>query len=241
MTVCRRHFLQGSLSAGALVFAAPSGLIAGEAAPAGLPARSSVADGRRFLLLRSAGDDAFALPAMQVARRYGAYPVASLALSEKLAGAPSALQAILSQHRGMRLIGIMDDCTHSLLEETLRDLGGSILCRGRHRGLLNGATASRHSFTTTAATHGIGSAMASAMTANGTAFLVQEHSHCEDALAPRGGLSLPAAPWPAVLGTSYALMVTGLWTVGPAIAEHRRGAVADHPRSDAFVSLVAEI
>jgi hypothetical protein len=196
---------------------------------------------RRLLVLRSAGDDAFALPAMQIARRYGAYPVASLALSEKLAGTPSALRTILSQHRGVRLIGIMDDCTHSLLEETLRDLGGSILCRGRHRGLLNDATASRHSFTTTAATHGIGSAMASAMTANGTAFLVQEYSHCEDALAPREGLSLPAAPWPAVLGTSYALMVTGLWTVGPAIAEQRRGAVADNPRSDAFVSLVAEI
>jgi hypothetical protein len=36
-------------------------------------------------------------------------------------------------------------------------------------------------------------------------------------------------------------MISGLWTAGPAIAEQRRGAVADHPRSDAFVSLVAEI
>jgi hypothetical protein len=36
-------------------------------------------------------------------------------------------------------------------------------------------------------------------------------------------------------------MVAGLWTVGPAIAEQRRGTVADNPRSDAFVSLVAEI
>ena len=241
MTVCRRHFLQGSLSAGALVFAAPSGLIAGEAPSAGVPARSSIADMRRLLLLRSAGDDAFALPAMQVARRYGAYPVASLALSEQLAGDPAALRTILSQHRGVRLIGLMDDCTHSLVEETLRDLGGSIVCRGRHRGLLNEATASRHSFTTTAATHGIGSALASAMTANGTAFLVQEHSHCEVALVPRDGLPLPTAPWPAVLGTSYGLMVTGLWTAGPVIAEQRRGAVADNPRSDAFVSLVAEI
>jgi hypothetical protein len=178
---------------------------------------------------------------MQIARRYGAHPVASLALGEKLVGAPAALRTILSQHRGARLIGLMDDCTHSLLEETLRDLGGSILCRGRHRGLLNEAAASRHAFTTTVATHGIGSAMASAMTANATAFLVQEHSHCAGAVAHRDGLSLPAAPWPAVLGTAYALMITGLWTVGPAVAEQRRGAATDHPRSDAFVSLVAEI
>ena len=165
MSVRRRSFLQGSLSASVLLLAAPAGLLMSKEAAAGVPARSSAADARRILLLRSAGDDAFARPALQIALRNGFSPVESLVLSERLVGSPGAVTNVLSQYRGARLIGIMDDCTHTLLEEALRDLGGSVLCRGHHRGLLHEAAASRHAFMTTGATRGIGSALARALTA----------------------------------------------------------------------------
>jgi hypothetical protein len=246
MSVRRRGFLQGSLSASALFLAAPAGLLMGEAAAAGIPVRSSASGTRRILLLRSAGDDAFARPALQMALRNGFSPVESLVLGERLVGSPGAVAKVLSEYRGARLIGIMDDCTHTLLEEALRDLGGSVLCRGHHRGLLHQAAASRHAFMTTGTTRGIGSTLARALTAQEAEFLVQEYSLFDDGLSDdeveaRDARSLPAAPWPRVLGRSYALMAAGLWTVGPVRAEQRRGTATEPPRSQAFVSLVAEV
>jgi hypothetical protein len=246
MSVRRRSFLQGSLSASVLLLAAPADLLMGRADAAGLPVRSTASGTRRILLLRSAGDDAFALPALEIALRNGYSPVESLVLSERLVGSPGAFTKVLSEYRGARLIGVMDDRTHTLLEETLRDLGGSVLCRGHHRGLLHEAAASRHAFMTTGATRGIGSALARALTAQRAEFLVQEYSLFDDGLADDGveardALSLPAAPWAQVLGTSYALMAVGLWTAGPVRAEQRRGTAAEPPRSQAFASLVAEV
>jgi hypothetical protein len=241
MSVRRRDFLQGSLSASVLLLAAPAGLLMGKAAAAGIPVRSSNSGTRRILLLRSGGDDAFALPALQIALRNGFSPVESLVLSERLVGSPGAVTKVLSQYRGARLIGIMDDCTNTLLEEALRDLGGSMLCRGRHRGLLHEAAASRHAFTTTGATRGIGSTLARALTAHQAEFLVQEHSLFDDGVEARDAGSVPAARWPEVLGTSYALMAAGLWTAGRVRAELRRGTAAEPRRSQAFVSLVAEV
>ena len=241
MSVRRRSFLQGSLSASVLLLAAPAELLMSTADAAGLPVRSSTSGARRILLLRSAGDDAFARPALQVALRNGFSPVESIDLSERLVGSPGAMTSVLGRCRGARLIGIMDDCTNTLLEEALRDLGGSVLCRGHHRGLLHEAAASRHAFMTTGATRGIGSALARALTAQRAEFLVQEHSLFDDGVEARDAGSLPAAPWPQVLGTSCALMAAGLWTTGPVRAEQRRGTAAEAPRSQAFVSLVAEI
>jgi hypothetical protein len=241
MSVRRRSFLQGSLSASVLLLAAPAELLMSTADAAGLPVRSSTSGTRRILLLRSAGDDAFARPALQVALRNGFSPVDSIDLSERLVGSPGAIANVLIQCQGARLVGIMDDRTHTLLEEALRDLGGSVLCRGHHRGLLHEAAASRHAFMTTGATRGIGSALARALTAQRAEFLVQEHSLFDDGVEARDAESLPAAPWPEVLGSSYALMAAGLWTAGPVRAEQRRGTAAEAPRSQAFVSLVAEI
>jgi hypothetical protein len=233
MSVRRRGFLQGSLSASALFLATPAGLLTNNRLPA--------ADARRIVLLRSAGDDAFARPALQSVLRSGISPVESLVLSERLVGSPGAIANVLTQCRGARLIGIMDDCTHTLLEEVLRDLGGSVLCRGHHRGLLHEAATSRHAFMTTRATRGIGSAMAHALTAREAEFLVQEHSLSGDEVEARNPWLSRGTSWPQVLGRSYALMAAGLWTAGPVRAEQRRGTATEPPRSQAFVSLVAEV
>ena len=233
MSVRRRGFLQGSLSASALFLAAPAGLLTNN--------RVSAADARRIVLLRSAGDEAFARPALQIVLRNALSPVESLVLSERLVGSPGAMANVLIQCRGARLIGIMDDCTHTLLEEVLRDLGGSVLCRGHHRGLLHEAATSRHAFMTTRTTRGIGSAVAQALTAQEAEFLVQEHSLSDDEVETRDVRLSRGTSWPQVLGRSYALMAAGLWTAGPATAEQRRGTATEAPRSQAFVSLVAEV
>lgn len=241
MSVRRRDILQGSLSASVLLLTAPAGLLMGKAAAAGIAVRSSGSGTRRILLLRSTGDDAFARPALEVALRNGFSPVESLALNEQLVRSPGGIANVLSQSRGARLVGIMDDCAATLLEEALRDQGGSVLCRGHHRGLLHEAAASRHAFMTTGTTRGIGGTLARALAAHDAEFLVQEHALFDDGVEVRDGCSLPAAPWPQVLGSAYALMAAGLWTAGPVRAEQRRGTPAEPPRSQAFVSLVAEI
>lgn len=234
MSLCRREFLRGSLGAGAL-------LLAGHAARAGVAARAGALRGRPILLLRSADDAAFAAAALRASSPQAASPVASLTLDEKLVRDPTALRALLGRHRGACLIGLMDDCTHALLEESLRDLGGSVLCRGYHRGLLHDAAASRHAFTTTSATRGIGTALAAALRAGGRSFLVQEHTAGADAAAAHDASSLPAASWPELLGESYVLMAAGIWTAGVSVAEHRHGALSEIPGSQAYASLVAEI
>jgi hypothetical protein len=231
MSLGRRRFLQGSVSAGAVLLATPTGLLAEQTAAAGCP----------ILLLRSPDDEPFALPARRTAERCSLSSIGSLALAEKLVGTPGALRTALEAHRGKTLIGLMDDRTATLLEETVRDLGGSVWCRGQHRGMLRNGAASRHVFMTTAATRGIGSALAGTLRADAAAFLVREHALCED----RGGAvqadSEPDAPWPAVLGASYARMAVGLWSPRPVIAELQRGMVADAPGSQPYVSLIAKI
>ncbi len=240
MSAGRRRFLQGSVSAGAVLLAAPAGLFASQAAcPA--PAYPIAAAGHPILLLRSPDDEPFALPAQQTARRCGVTSIGSLVLAEKFVGSTAALRAALGAHRGTTLIGLMDDRSATLLEETVRDLDGSVCCRGQHRGMLRDGAASRHAFMTTAATRGIGNALAGTLRADEAAFLVREHAWCEDRAEAGQVDSLPDAPWPAVLGVSYALMAAGLWIPRPVIAELQRGKVADEPGAQPYVSLVAKI
>jgi len=240
VSVGRRRFLQGSASAGAVLLAAPTRLFAGQTAfPA--PGYPTAAAGHPILLLRSPDDGPFALPAQRTARRCGVASIGSLVLAEKLVGSTGALRAALRAHRGTTLIGLMDDRTATLLEETVRDLDGSVCCRGQHRGVLRDGAASRHAFMTTAATRGIGNALARMLRADEAAFLVREHALCEDGAGADQTDSPSNAPWPAVLGVSYALMAAGLWAPRPVIAELQRGTVADEPGAQPYVSLVAKI
>ena len=240
MSVGRRRFLQGSVSAGAVLLAAPAGLFAGPAAfPA--PWYRIAAAVHPILLLRSPDDEPFALPAQRTAQRCGVASIGSLVLAEELVGSPGALRTALGAHRGATLVGLMDDRAATLLEETVRDLGGSVCCRGQHRGMLRDGAASRHAFMTTAATRGIGNTLAGTLRADEAAFLVREHALCEDRAGAGQVDSLPDAPWPAVLGVSYALMAAGLWIPRPVIAQLQRGTVADEPGAQPYVSLLAKI
>jgi hypothetical protein len=232
MSLGRRRFLQGSASAGAALLAAPIGVLAG---------RTAVPADRPILLLRAPGDEPFARAIEQTLQGCGIAAPGTLDLNGKLLGAPGALAATLRAHRGALLIGLMDDHAATLLEETVRDLGGSVWCRGQHRGVLRAGAASRHAFTTVAATAGIGSALADGLGADAAAFLVREHALSEIPAAAARNAALPRAPWPEVLGASYALMAAGRWAPRPVVAELRRGSVADAAGSQPYVSLITKI
>lgn len=200
------------------------------------------------MLLRSPGDEAFALSAAEVGRRHLGSPAAEVSLGAGLMADTARLRAILGSYRGVALIGLMDDFTHILLEESVRDLRGSILCRGRHRGLPDSAVASRHAFATTVRTRGVGAALAGAPAHDSRNLLVQEH--CSDGSQGAGygsrstGRSVRigwAASWGEALGAALARMALGLWIPGPVVARLGGDTSTLHPQSRAFVSLVAQL
>lgn len=241
MSLGRRRFLQGSVSTGAVLLAAPTGLLASPAGPVPAPAWPVAAADRPILLLRSPDDGPFARAVGRTLQRCGISTSRLLSLTGKIVGTPGALHAALDAHRGTTLVGLLDDQGATLLEEAVRDLGGSVCCRGQHRGLLHAGTASRHAFTTVASTRGIGAALAGWLGADPAPFLVREHDLCADGAAASGANSLPDAPWPDALGTAYALMALGRWTPQPVVAELRRGSIADAAGSQPYVSLIAKI
>jgi hypothetical protein len=240
----RREFLQATMTVGVFAFAHSSALLPADSEAASVP---TVAPSR-FVLLRSSGDEAFALSAAEAGRRHLGAPPAEVALGSDLITDTARLHAILDSHRGLAMIGLMDDFTHILLEESVRGLHGAVVCRGRHRGVSSSCAASCHTFTTTARSSGVGAALAGALAHDGGDWLVQEDC-CEGSqgagygsrrtrrIAPIG----PANSWGEALGAALARMALGLWTPGPVLARAGRSTSPPHPQSRAFVSLVAQL
>ena len=87
---------------------------------------------------------------------------------------PAGLQHELRQWQGTRLVGVMDTATQVLLEESLRDLGSTILCTGIHRGDPTLTGPSRHHFSSAPAASGIGNAMAAVLIASNHDYCITE-------------------------------------------------------------------
>jgi hypothetical protein len=239
MSPDRRRFLQGCGGASLLV-AAP--VLLAHARPISLSARRmTAAPAARLLLLRSPGDDFFGHAALATARSTGATQIESLDLSVVPVRAPGALRALLEPRRGATLLGLMDDCTHALLDACIRDLGGALLCCGQHYGTLASCSDSRHLFASSGAAHGIGAALARALAASGGAFLVREQAL--GAAARTGTRVAPRldAHWPAALGYAYAQIAAGRWQPRPVAACQQRGSFIGAAGAQARVSLVARI
>jgi hypothetical protein len=238
MSADRRTFLRASLGAGALALAAASGFpqacLRTRAAN-----RSRKAVERPLLLLRSADDELFAQSILQTSRQVGATSVIEVALDAANVSAPGALLAALSPHRGTSVLGLMDDFTHCLVEEALRDLGGAVVCRGYHRGPLGSLAASRHAFVSTNASQGIGSTLAAALERCDADFRIEEQSSGYDS-ARWTALTEPA-PWTRVLGGAYARMALGLWEPAPVRTLHGRGIAAVYPSAHSTASIVARL
>lgn len=245
MSTDRRGFLKATISAGAFALAYSSALLAGEREAGSFP---TPAPSRRFVLLRSPGDETFALAAADVGRRCLGAPAAEIDLDRRLIGNTARLHATLESYRGLALIGLMDDFRHVLLEESVRDLRGAVLCRGRHRGLSDVCVDSFHAFTTTARSSGIGAELTDALAHKSAEVIVQEH--CCDGSPGTGGGSWdggrmaatgPADSWGEALGAGLARMALGLWVPKPVLAQTERSTSLPRPQSRAFVSLVAQL
>ena len=244
MSADRREFLRATTTVGLFAFAHSSALLPAdsEAAPVATPATSG------FVLLRSSGDEAFALSAAEAGRRHLGAPPAEVALGGELMANTDRLHTSLESYRGLALIGLMDDFTHILLEESVRDLHGAVICRGRHRGVSSFCAASCHTFTTTARSRGVGTALAEALALDGTGMLV--HEDCFEGSqraayrSRRTGRIVPirrANSWGEALGAAFACMALGLWTPRPVVARAGGSTSPPHPQSRAFVSLVAQL
>ena len=241
MSVDRRQFLAGCTGAG-LLAGTPALAVTqrlGLLGPALAPAADGLAAG--VLLLRAPGDTAFEAGVRRVLRHSAVPHIDTLELDPALARTPGALRAVLAARRGTALLGLMDDCTHTLLEECLRDLGGSLLCRGQHFGSANQRADSRHLFTTTATTRGVGQALAAALATGTDAYLVREQA-LADATGAASGLRARLDPhWPAALGIAYGRMAAGRWAPAPLNAHAQRGIVTTAPDARSLVSLFARI
>lgn len=241
MSVDRRQFLAGCTGAG-LLAGTPALAVTqrlGVLGPALAPATDGLAAG--VLLLRAPGGSAFEAGVRRALRHSDVARIDTLELDPALARTPGALRAALSARRGTALLGLMDDCTHTLLEECLRDLGGSLLCRGQHFGSANERADSRHLFTTTATTRGVGQALAAALATGTGAYLVREQALAE-ASGATGGLDARLDPhWPAALGSAYGRMAAGRWAPAPLAAHAQRGIVTAAPGARTLVSLLARI
>lgn len=199
------------------------------------------------LLLRSGNDETFAQAVRRTALLAGAGRVDTMVLEPGMVRVPGALRASLEKHRGATLLALADDFTGTLLEECLRDLDAAIPCRGRHHGAASGASDSRHLFTTTARTRGVGAALAAALATGTGAYLVREQALSASETGAIGTQSrLDAqrrleARWAQAIGTAYALMALGRWQGGAAIAQLGRGALAIHRDAQPQVSLLATL
>lgn len=263
MSVDRRRFMAGCSSVG-LLAATPAvamarGLeaLAAPAATAATAAHTAEAAGaatdRPLLLLRSDDDSRFAEGALRAARRAGLAKIDSLEFSPARLRSPGALRTALEARRGAVVLGLLDDCSHTLLEECLRDLGGSLLCRGQHFGSPGRLADSRHLFTTTPASRGIGGLLARTLASGRDAFLVREQSTAGVIGAATGDATVDAAAsaaedgarldphWAAALGIAYVRMAAGQWRSSPLRAQAQRGSVSPAPDSQPLVSLLATV
>jgi hypothetical protein len=193
------------------------------------------------LLLRAPGGTAFEAGVRRALRHSGVPRIDTLELDPALVRTPGALRAALAVRRGTALLGLMDDCTHTLLEECLRDLGGSLLCRGQHFGSANQRADSRHLFTTTATTRGVGQALAATLATGTGAYLVREQAMADATGATRGLDVRLDRHWPAALGIAYGRMAAGRWAPAPLNAHAQRGIVTTAPGARSLGSLFARI
>ncbi len=199
MTMFRRQFLGDALVAGAVL----------HLAPAGLPRAAKIP--RPFLLLRAPGDTVYAEAVRAAGDHIGAAHQ-ELLLEDSLVADAASLHALFGRHRGLRMIGMMDSYRLAIVEETIRDLGGAVFCRGQHACSMSDAAVSRHKFYSTPDAHGIGHVFVRALGKLGVGGGVEE--------VASGGIGpaltsvepkLHASSWADGLGQFHARLAACVW------------------------------
>lgn len=231
MSINRRRFLTGSLQAGAVLVGAP--LLASPLFAESNPGQ------RPILLLHSAGNFPVASAIQRTWRAMGVPVAASLMLDEELLFDTVALRRALRDAKGMRLVGVMDACSDTLLGEAIRDVGGTLLLRGTHA---HSATVSLHVLQTATMAQGCGAAMATALEANGEPFSLGESAYSGAGttdMAP--AMTLPSGDWSMTLGAALALVAAGTWQPAARLAPVRSSACQGANTHASCISLIADI
>lgn len=150
------------------------------------------------------------------------------------------LKRYLGGAKGTAIVGLMKDSESIFFNEAIRDIGGSIVCKGSH---IETATFSQHEFVTTRASAGIGSVFGHRL-AHG------QHSACIQEVT----LHTPVAPffepevennpgdwsWYRVLGYHLGQVASGSWSMASVHSRILIGTEVSAPGSGtSFVSLVA--
>ena len=210
MNVNRRQFIAASAVLGAAAALTPKlggagswfgGAKAGGQAPSGLQIlRSAQADSEAFekgvrSALKVAGADLS--------------KVGSRILSGKLSW--KDWQALTAMAPGTVLVGMVSESEFVLVNEIFRETGARVLSQGTH--LAGDDTHSRHAFTTTEASAGLGTAFAHGLKTLNQNAVVQESSTRKGALALTRTKKAEAAvgEWSEILGSALAKVAIGRW------------------------------
>jgi hypothetical protein len=150
-----------------------------------------------------------------------------------------ALKAHLTGTPGAVLVGLVPERLFLLVNELARESGARLLLEGTH--LSDAGAHSRHTFTTTAASAGVGAVFADGLKAR------NEHALVQETVRRQSARNLPAArrtettaeSWSEALGQAVAHVATGQWRPSAVVSRTRVGAGdAFTTAMDGYVSFV---
>ena len=241
MTVNRREFIAASAVLGAAAALAPKltgpSSWFGGSAPGGVPMA-----GLQILRSAQAEPEAFEKGVRHSLKAAGTDPsrVETRMLTGKMGW--KEWQALTAMAPGTMLIGMASEAEFVLVNELFREKGARILSQATH--LAGDAAHSRHLFTTTDASAGLGRAFAQWLSQAHQHAVIQEKSTRKGAIAmSRGKTAEPLdGDWSEFLGHALAKVAVGRWEPGKIESRIQVGAgdAFTTPRAG-YVSFVASV
>ncbi len=148
---------------------------------------------------------------------------------------PQHWGAFIQQHRGQRLIGLMDNASYVVFEAVLADQGARFLVSGHH--------ARGHRFITLPETAGVAATLDKYLSTTQAGYQLEEICRGE----PKATLAVPRASfyqgksdWASVTGACYVRIANGDWSAGLPGNFSRSGSKSVAAR-DAVVSFVVKV
>ncbi|WP_081648118.1 hypothetical protein [Pseudomonas sp. G5(2012)] len=204
----RRGFLIGSAQVSALAMLTPTGLFA-------MPALTSPP-----IVLGCGlwGEEKFVASLGSRLAMYGQPAPEQVALNATQLRSPNQISALLKSLQGRRLVGYLDSSSVLILTQLLHGQGGEIWLEGDHAVAATGL--SRHHFTSTPSSAGIGQSLAASLDRSGQPYTVEVR---QIGLASESRLAAPsvsATHWATALGSHYADILSERWNARDDAPKH---------------------
>ena len=241
MTVNRREFIAASAVLGAAAALAPK-LTQPSSWFGGAASDGQAMSGLQIMRSAQAEPEAFEKGVRHSLKAVGLDP--SKVESRRLSGKMSwkEWQALTAMAPGTMLVGMVSEAEFVLVNELFREKGARILSQGTH--MAGDATQSRHLFTTTDASAGLGRRFAQWLSQAQQHALIQETSTRKGAIALSGGKKAEAldGDWSEMLGHALAKVAVGRWEPGKIETRIQvgKGDAFTTPRAG-YVSFVASV